>query len=242
MDVAEAIKTRRSIRAFKPDPVPPDIIRDIIGLARYAPSWANTQPWEFAVVTGEKLKAIEDDFIARGIRNPNTDITYPFEFPEPYQTCIRNMLPKGITKMTQEYLRLRTMRNFRHYGATTCIYLLINKNLVHQPRGTNAWALYDCGSVVQNIMLLAVSKGLGTVAQGHSAVYPDIIKRHINIPDTKLIVLGIAIGYPDTSNPECLSDTSRKSLDSTATFYDDFGTFCIWLAKVKKNAVLSEKP
>jgi nitroreductase len=45
MDIVEAIKTRKSIRAFKPDPVPQDILKEIMRLAQNAPSWANTQPW-----------------------------------------------------------------------------------------------------------------------------------------------------------------------------------------------------
>ena len=56
MDIVEAIQQRKSIRAFKPDPVPQQVLRQIMELALCAPSWANTQPWGFALVAGEKLK------------------------------------------------------------------------------------------------------------------------------------------------------------------------------------------
>ena len=58
MDIAEAINHRKSIRAFKPDAVPQEILKDIMELALRAPSWANTQPWEFAIVGGRKLEEI----------------------------------------------------------------------------------------------------------------------------------------------------------------------------------------
>ena len=62
MDVVQAIKERKSIRAFKPDQVPLDLLKKILEQAMRAPSWANTQPWEFVVVTGKKLKAIQDAY------------------------------------------------------------------------------------------------------------------------------------------------------------------------------------
>jgi nitroreductase len=62
MDVVEVIKERKSIRAFKPDPVPRDVLKQIVEQALRAPSWANTQPWEFAIVTGKQLKEVQDGF------------------------------------------------------------------------------------------------------------------------------------------------------------------------------------
>lgn len=56
MDMAEAIRSRKSIRGFKPDPVPREVLEQILDLARRAPSTMNTQPWEFVVLTGESSK------------------------------------------------------------------------------------------------------------------------------------------------------------------------------------------
>ena len=87
MDVIQAIKERKSIRAFKPDSVPLDLLKKIIEQAMRAPSWANTQPWEFAVVTGQKLKAIQDAFVKRGaaaMPSSESDVPRPGDFPEPY--------------------------------------------------------------------------------------------------------------------------------------------------------------
>jgi nitroreductase len=219
MEIAEAIKTRKSIRAFKSDPVPQDIIRNIIEQAQRAPSWANTQPWEFAVVTGAKLKAIQDDFTERGMQEPASEVARPYEFPEPYMARIRALAPKDRSEMTEEEMKERMLINFQHYGATTCIYLLVDKSIIYQDKGVNVWSMYDSGSAVQNIMLLAMSKGLGTIAQAQAVVYPDIIRKHVNIPTNKLIALGISIGYPDIDDPKHQMQTAREPLDKIATFY-----------------------
>jgi nitroreductase len=226
MDIIDAIKERKSIRAFKPDPVPLDLLKKIIEQALRAPSWANTQPWEFAVATGKPLKAIQNAFVKRGMgpmQNTQSEVARPGEFPEPYSTRIKKMQAqenRGRTaEMTKEDMEARFTNNFRHYGAPVCIYLLVGKNFVYQAKGVNVWALYDCGSAVQNIMLLATNYGLGTIAQAMAVVYPDIIRKELSIPEDKLIALGIAIGYPDWKNPVNDDYRGREPLDEIATFY-----------------------
>lgn len=58
MDLIEAIRKRKSIRKFKPDPVPQGVLREILEIASRAPSAMNTQPWEFVVIAGEVLERI----------------------------------------------------------------------------------------------------------------------------------------------------------------------------------------
>jgi nitroreductase len=57
MDIIDLVKSRRSVRKFKPDPVPDDVVMKLLEAARWAPSWANTQCWEFVVVKDPKIKA-----------------------------------------------------------------------------------------------------------------------------------------------------------------------------------------
>jgi nitroreductase len=219
MDVVEAIKERKGFRAFKSTPVPKDMLKKIVEQAMRAPSWANTQPWEFAIVSGKKLKEIQEGFVKRGMQEPKSEVPRPYEYPEPYMGRIRALQPKDRKEMTKEEMEARTMDNFRHYGATTCIYLLVGKPFFYQSKGINVWSLYDCGSVVQNIMLLATNYGLGTVAQAQAVIYPDIIRKALGIPEDKLIALGISIGYPDLDNPINKSRTAREPLDKVARFY-----------------------
>jgi nitroreductase len=219
MDVIDAIKERKSYRAFKPDRVPLDLLKKIMEQALWAPSWANTQPWEFAVASGKKLKEIQEGFVKKGMQDPYSEVARPPGFPEPYMGRIRALQPKDRGEMTREEMEARFMDNFRHYGATTCIYLLVGKNFFQQPEGMNVWALYDSGSAVQNIMLLATNYGLGTVAQAQAVVYPDIIRKVLKIPEDKLIALGIAIGYPDLDNPVNQSRTTREPMEEVVKFF-----------------------
>lgn len=219
MDVVDAIRERKAFRAFKSDPVPLDILKKIMEQALRAPSWANTQPWEFAVATGKKLKEIQEGFVKKGMQEPYSEVARPYEYPEPYMSRIRALAPKDRKEMTKEEMEARTLDNFRHYGASTCIYLLVGKPIFQQSRGINVWSLYDCGSAVQNIMLLATNYGLGTVAQAQAVIYPDIIRKVLGIPEDKLIALGIAIGYPDLDNPINKGRTAREPLDKVVKFY-----------------------
>jgi len=105
MEVTKAIKERYSVRAFKPDPVPLDLLKKIIEQALRAPSWANTQPWEFAIVTGKKLKAIEDAFVKRGsqgMQNSQSEVARPPEYPEPYISRIKSMQAQENRGRTSE--------------------------------------------------------------------------------------------------------------------------------------------
>ncbi len=226
MDVTKAIKERYSARAFKPDPVPLDLLKKIVEQAQRAPSWANTQPWEFAIASGAKLKAIEEACVKRGsqgMRNAQAEVARPPDYPEPYISRIKSMQAqenRGRTsEMKPQDFEAGFAKNARHYGAPACIYLLVGKNFLYQEKGINVWAMYDCGSAVENIMLLATSYGLGTIAQAMAVVYPDIIRKELGIPEDKLIALGIAIGYPDSKDPANKDRRERVPLDEIANFY-----------------------
>jgi nitroreductase len=219
MDIVEAIKERKSIRAFKPDPVPLDVLKKIIGQAIWAPSWGNTQPWEFAIAGGKKLKEIQDGFLKKGAPEARPDVARPYEFPEPYISRMRGLMAQERPFMTEAEFKDRRTDNFRHYGAPACIYLLIGRSFFYQEKGINAWPLYDCGAVVQNIMLLATSYGLGTIAQAQAVVYPDIIRKVLAIPEDRLLALGIAIGYPDRDKLRNKLRSNREPLEKIATFY-----------------------
>ena len=88
MDIVEAVNQRKSIRAFKPDPVPQETLKELMELALRAPSWANTQPWEFAIVGGSKVAEIGQAFMekAKAAEPMNPDLATPRGFPEPYDS------------------------------------------------------------------------------------------------------------------------------------------------------------
>lgn len=224
MDIIEVIQKRKSIRAFKPDPVPHEVLRKIAELALRAPSWANTQPWEMAIVSGAKLEAIKEAFSTqRGVR-ALPDFPGPEEFPEAYKTRFQNLAAKmseaakkgkpGGKKAGEWYLQ-----GPRLYGAPAAIYILIDRSFCEQPGGLNVYPVFDCGLVAQNIMLLATDHGLGTIVQAQAVHYPNILRQMLGIPESKLVLVGIAIGYPDWDNPINGFRSDREAVDSVVKWY-----------------------
>jgi nitroreductase len=218
MDISEAINQRKSIRAYKSDPVPADVLKKILEESIRAPSWANTQPWEFAVATGKPLAEIRKGFLEKGLTSPSPDVARPPEFPKRYADRIR-VLDKQNRLATQKDWDSRRVLNFEHYGAPAVIYILTQREFYYQSRGLNVWALYDCGAVAENIMLLATRYGLGTIAQAQAVAYPDVLRKAMAIPESTIFLLGIAIGYPDWDNTINQFQTEREPLENITTWH-----------------------
>ena len=219
MELIDAVKQRRSIRAFKSDPVPLNTLKQIMELSLWAPSWANTQPWEFAIASGEKLKDIITQFLAKEAERPYPDITRPPEFPEKFLSRIKALAPPGPPP-SKEDMDKRRVESLSHYGAPAVIYVLIERSFFYTSRGMNVWSLYDCGAVAQNIGLIATNYGLGTVEQAQAVIYPDILRKVLGTPDSKLFAIGLAIGYPAWDSPMLKAPrTTREPLDKVTTWY-----------------------
>ncbi|MFC2005991.1 nitroreductase [Chloroflexota bacterium] len=226
MDITEAIRHRKSIRAFSPDIVPLEILKEIMGLALRAPSWANTQPWEFAIVGGEKMGEIRRAFIekARGGEQGNPELAAPRSFPEPYDIRRRALGVKifelkGIKREDKEQRAKWVSQGLNLFGAPSAIYIYIDRSFYFQDDSLNVWPIFDCGLVAENIMLLATKYGLGTIPQIQAVFYPDVLREALEIPNSKLVVLGIAIGYPDWDDPVNQIRSERERLDKVTRWY-----------------------
>lgn len=224
MDIGQAIDKRKSIRAFESDPVPKEILREILELALRAPSWEDTQPWEFAVVAGKKLEEIRQAFVERGEEKHNPDMPHPREFPQPYDTRRRALAKKvfelkGISREDKEKRKWWGLQGLKSFAAPCVIYIYFDRAFYQQGDTLNIWPVFDCGLVAENIMLLATKYGLGTVAQIQAVAYPDVLRRILGIPDSKVIVLGIAVGYPDPNDPVNQLRSERDPLDKVSTWH-----------------------
>ena len=226
MDITEAIRNRKSIRAFKPDAVPQKILVEIMELALRAPSWANTQPWEFAIVSGRKVKEIGQAFTekAKASERMHPDVAAPQEFPEPYNARRRAIGRKlfeikGISREDRERRTSWELQGISLFGAPNVIYIYTDRSFYFQGDSLNVWPVFDCGLVAENIMLLATKYGLGTVPEIQAVAYPEVLRKILEIPDSKLIVLGIAIGYPDWDDSVNQLYSERDPLDKVARWY-----------------------
>lgn len=241
MDIPEVIVERRSIRAFKPDPIPRDVLNKIAAMALRAPSWANTQPWELVIVSGAKLEAIKEAFVTqRGVKaHPD------FRGPKLFTGIYRARFQALATRITEATRLTRApgapkasgktrapgrgqadrespewfLQGPRLYGAPAAIYILIDRSFYEQAGHFNVWPVFDCGLVAQNIMLLATHHGLGTIIQAQAAHYPDVLRQMLGIADSKLVLVGIAIGYPDWDNPINKVRSEREAVESVVKWY-----------------------
>jgi nitroreductase len=169
-------------------------------------------------VIGKPLEDIGAGFLEKRMTSPSPDVARPPEFPERYATRIR-VLDKQNRLVTQKDWESRHVQNFKHFGAPAVIYLLTRREFYYQMKGLNVWALYDCGAVVQNILLLATMYGLGTIVHAQAAAYPDVLRNALEIPESKIILLGIAIGYPTVEHSINQFRTEREPLDSITTWH-----------------------
>jgi nitroreductase len=224
MNVSDAVTKRQSIRAFKPDPVPPDILRKIVETALRTPSSGNSQPCEYAVVSGAKLEEIRQAVLANLAQIPKMDIPISMSYPEPwgsrYGALMHGVQEKlGITREDKRKRADWNLWGMKMWGAPACIYVMIDKNLYNAGEVPNFLNLFDCGLVSQTIMLLAVENGLGTIPAIMPVLYPDILRKVLGLPANKLFVVGLPIGYPDWDHPANKFHSAREPLEKIAKFY-----------------------
>lgn len=219
MDIVEAINKRKSIRGFKPDPVSQEILRELMTVSLRAPSWGNTQPWEFAIASGKKLEEIKQGFAQKAEEDPSPDLPFPRRFPEHILSRLPQRPQATTRRDDKEWRKERQLQGSKLYGAPCVIYIYTDRGLYVQEDYYNVYAVFDCGLIAENIMLLAVKYGLGTVAAAASVRCPDVLKKVLEIPDSKMIVLGIVIGYPDPDHPQFQVYSPREPLDNVVKWY-----------------------
>ncbi len=218
MQITEAIKARKSIRAFLPKPVPKQILTEVLELAARAPSWANTQPWEVAVIGGEIMEQVKEVlfYASRSGVAPEPDIPYP-TFTEPYlsrRQKLGNRLYQvlGISREDRQAREEWALGGIRFFDAPNGFVFYLDRKL-------SPWSLLDLGLLSQSIMLAALASGLGTCPLGVAARYPALLRGILGIPDEKKIVYGMALGYPDWEHPINRLVSPRKSVASFARWY-----------------------
>jgi nitroreductase len=221
-DVFAAARTRRSIRAYRPDAVPAAIVREIVALGRHAPSGSNIQPWRVHVMTGATLKrvgsAIQRAFVADEPGHKRDYDYYTDPVFEPYlarrRQCgwgLYGLL--GIGRGDREKSKAYRATNYNFFGAPVGLIFTIDRRLEK-----GSWL--DYGMFLQTIMLAARARGLHTCPEAAIASYPDIVRRELGITSEWVVICGMAMGYAD---PGALVNTfqpPRIEVDDYAVFLD----------------------
>ncbi len=220
MDVIEAVKKRKSIRGYKPDPVPKEVLEQILEVASHAPSSDNTQPWEFIVLTGEVLEHVRQsnvELLNSGVLpNPEHVVTsWPKEsiYRQRQVNLAKQLFQLMDIPREDKEKRAKWMeRGFRYFDAPAAIILYTDRCL------TESGPLLDIGALIQTICLTAVHFDLGTCIEVQGTMYPDVLRKCAHIPESKRIIMAIAIGYPDWDFPANKVESEREPLKNVTTW------------------------
>ena len=225
MGFDEVVLGRRSIRGYKSDPIPKDVLREIVTLATRAPSSMNTQPWNLHVVTGEPLERIRKGNTKKNLAGipPSREIRQHGAYEGVHRKrqidiAVQLFDAMGIEWGDKERRKDWVMRGFRQFDAPVSIVITFDKDLED-----NDIAIFDCGAVVNCLVNAAWSKGIGAVINGQGIMQSPVVREHAGIPDNEVIMSCIALGYPADEFAANDVVSTRRDVDDVINFvgFDD---------------------
>ena len=220
MDYDEVIRGRRSIRGYLDKPVPKELIREIIELAMRAPSSMNTQPWHFYVITGEALDKIRAGNVERNMAG--VPDSREFRGGDKYagvhrerqiEIAVQLFEAMGIERHDKEKRLDWVLRGFRQFDAPVSVIITFDKDVEG-----NDITPFDCGAVMNGLVNAAWSRGLGCVINSQGIMQSPVVREHAGIPDDQVIMMAMAMGWPDDSFPANAVVSRRKPVEEAAVF------------------------
>jgi nitroreductase len=221
MNIIEALSQRKSTRAFLDKPVSKKKIINILEAARHAPSGTNAQPWQVAVVTGQKkdelTKAMENAFRTEGLGNMDYQY-YPLEWHDPYKR-------RRVSCGAQLYAALNIERhdkagrieqwiaNYRAFNAPVILFFFLDKSM-------EKGSFLDYGMFIQSVMLAALEEDLATCPQAALGQYPKLIKDALGYSRETILICGMALGYEDKKAPVNNYRTPREEVETFTRFFE----------------------
>ena len=220
MEFDDVMLGRRSIRGYKPDPVPRKLIEEVLQLAMRAPTSMNTQPWHFHVITGEPLNRIRAGNTERNLAGiPHSR---EFRIGQPFAGAHRErqigvakqlFSAMGIARDDKDARQDWVLRGFRQFDAPVCVIITYDRDV----DGSDDTP-FDCGGVANALVNAAWSRGLGTVINSQGIMQSPVVREHANIPADQVIMKSIALGWPDDSFPANAVVSERKPIAEAAVF------------------------
>jgi nitroreductase len=217
MTVSEAVLSRRSIRAFKPDAVPLDVLHRVMDTARWTPSGCNFQPWEATILTGEPLAELQKKMLASPMQDPPE---YSWSEPEVIPECKARLQQvgasmyqaMGIGRADADARSQFVHNNVMSFKAPAVLMCYFDRRM-----GSPQWS--DVGMWLQTIMLLLRGEGLDTCPQEFLAMHAKLIKEFIGVSDeTHIFFCGIAIGYRDEAAAVNAFERQREPVEGNVRF------------------------
>lgn len=220
MNVTEALKTRITCRAFKPEAPSEQTVRKLLDTARWSPSGGNLQPWHVYALTGAPLAALLSDVAAQSAQHPMglppEYAVYPAPLKDPYNArrrkCGEDMYATiGVMRDDKPGRLAQFGRNFAMFGAPVGLFVYLDRSM-----GPPQWS--DVGMFLQSLMLAAREEGLHTAAQEAWAVWKDAVTAATGAPDDLMLFCGVGLGWMDDSAPINTLRTERADVAEFATF------------------------
>ena len=220
MDYETLARTRRSVRGYKPDPVPRAVIAEIIEVAKRAPSSMNTQPWHVHALTGAPLERVRQrnmQVMASGAK-ANRDIVSHGEYEGVHRArqvaiAVKLFGAMGIARDDKPMRQDWVMRGFRQFDAPVSLVLTYDRVL-----DPGAVVHFDLGALSYGICLAAWDRGLGTVVNGQGIMRSEIVREEAQIPEDQVIMTCIALGYPEEAFPANGVTADREQTENILRF------------------------
>jgi len=221
MNIPEALKARKSTRAFLDTPVSRNKIENILSAASHAPSGTNTQPWQVAVVSGKKkeelTRSMEKNFREGDLGEMDYQY-YPLKWQNPYKKrrmiCgIQLYAALEIDRKDKDKRYEQWVANYHGFGAPVMLFFFLDPVM-------ETGSFLDYGMFIQSIMLAAVEEGLATCPQISLAQYPELIKEALGYKKDTLLICGMALGYEDKKAPVNNYRTTREDIATFSRFFD----------------------
>lgn len=215
MNVDEALKARVSVRVFTDAPVSQQTVRDILDVARWAPSGGNLQPARVIAVAGAERQAVID--LARtSEREIGERFIYPADLWEPFRSrrfkVGEDMYALlGVSREDKAGRLKQFAHNYEFFGAPVGLFFIIDERM-----GYGQWA--HMGMFMQSIALAAVERGLATCMQEAWAIIRKPLHARFGLAPTEMVYCGMALGYADPTAPVNTLRSDRASVDEFTVF------------------------
>lgn len=207
----QLLHSRYSCRGFLPDPVPEDVLRQIVVAAGRAPSWCNAQPWKVTLTRGAETQRFRTALLETvSAEPPAPDLPWPEQYTGVHQdrrrACGHQLYEAaGIARDDHAARKDQTMRNFSFFDAP-------HVAIISSGRELGPYGAMDCGGFVTAFTLAATVLGVASIAQASVAAYPQLIRRHFDLSEDRLILCAISLGYADADHPANTFRTARADL------------------------------
>ncbi|MDM8010965.1 MAG: nitroreductase [Parasphingorhabdus sp.] len=225
--LADLLVNRFSCRAYQDRPVERAKIEQMLEIAQLTASWCNSQPWQVIVTEGEGTERIRnalfaaatEDTKSNGMPKMDSDVSFPEAYRGIYKERQREVgwqlyESVGVEFGDRAASGKQMLENFRFFGAP---HMLV----VTSERELGPYGVLDCGLYIGSLLLAAQSLGIGMIPQAAIAGYGPLIRKHFNIPDNRLVVLGASFGYPDTDHPANSFRSRRAGLDDAVQWVEE---------------------